>query len=194
SGARDPPGPHLHPRGERAAGGGRGPGPGSGDGDGVRPADRRRMAPPEPAPVIPRIALEDVWLRQASAEVLSGLSLEITEGEVLALLGPSAAGKTTALRMMLGLVAPGRGTVRLRGDVGLRGELLGLFAELLRERRATAVYVTHDPREAARLGDRIAVLERGRIVQVGTLDELHANPATAFVHAVLEELARGAGG
>ena len=53
-------------------------------------------------------------------------------------------------------------------DVDLKRELLSLFRELLRERSTTALYVTHDLREAAALGDRIAVMEEGRIVQDGT--------------------------
>jgi iron(III) transport system ATP-binding protein len=57
-------------------------------------------------------------------------------------------------------------------DVGLRQELLALFQELLGERHATALYVTHDPREARALGDRTAVLDQGRIVHLGRLDAL----------------------
>jgi len=41
----------------------------------------------------------------------------------------------------------------------------------------TAVYVTHDLAEAFALGDRVAVVREGRIVQVGTPDELWAKPA-----------------
>jgi ABC-type proline/glycine betaine transport system ATPase subunit len=50
------------------------------------------------------------------------------------------------------------------------------------------LYVTHDLREAAALGDRIAVLERGRIVQQGTLDDLRAQPATEFVRSLAADL------
>jgi len=49
------------------------------------------------------------------------------------------------------------------------------------------VYVTHDLREGMQLADRFAVLEAGRISQAGTLDELLANPATAFVRALRED-------
>src|SRR5206468_12887537 len=66
-------------------------------------------------------------------------------------------------------------------DVSLRGELLVLVRGLIKERGVSALYVTHEPREAAALGHRIAVLEQGRIVQVGTIDELSARPATSFV-------------
>ena len=73
-------------------------------------------------------------------------------------------------------------------DVDLKRELLRLFRELLRERGTAALYVTHDLREAAALGDRIAVMEGGRIVQDGTLDELRARPASDFVQALLDNL------
>jgi ABC-type Fe3+/spermidine/putrescine transport system ATPase subunit len=76
-------------------------------------------------------------------------------------------------------------------DVALKRELLALFRELLQERGVTAIYVTHEAREAAALGDRIAVLEQGRIVQVGTIEGLSAQPATSFVRVVVGELAYG---
>ena len=73
-------------------------------------------------------------------------------------------------------------------DVKLKRELLSLFRSLFRERGSTAIYVTHDLGEAASLGDRIAVMEAGRIVQIGTLDELQQKPASAFVRGLVEDL------
>jgi ABC-type proline/glycine betaine transport system ATPase subunit len=63
-----------------------------------------------------------------------------------------------------------------------------LFRGLFQEYRSTAIYVTHDLREAASLGDRIAVVESGRIAQVATLGELQEKPASAFVRALVEDL------
>ncbi len=74
-------------------------------------------------------------------------------------------------------------------DVGLKRELLSVFRDLLKERRTTALYVTHDLREALALGDRIAVMEQGRVVQEGTLDSLRARPASSFVRELLDDLA-----
>lgn len=74
-------------------------------------------------------------------------------------------------------------------DVGLKSELIRVFRKLLKEKRAAAIYVTHELREAAALGDRIAVIEGGRIVQAGGLDELRARPATDFVHRLVADLA-----
>ena len=73
-------------------------------------------------------------------------------------------------------------------DVVLRRELLGLIRRLCEARGTTAVYVTHDPREATAIGRRIAILERGRLVQVGTPEALRTSPATEFVRSFMGEL------
>jgi ABC-type Fe3+/spermidine/putrescine transport system ATPase subunit len=73
-------------------------------------------------------------------------------------------------------------------DVELRAELLALFAELFRERSQTVVFVTHDPREAVAVADRFAVLRDGRVVQVGSYDELRSGPRDPFVARIVEEL------
>lgn len=52
---------------------------------------------------------------------------------------------------------------------------------IFREGRRTAIFVTHDQEEAARMGDRIAVLEGGRIVQQGPPREVFYQPRTEFV-------------
>lgn len=241
------------------------------------------------------VELVDVRVRLGERTVLDGVSLAVEEGETLTLLGPSGSGKSTLVRVLLGLVVPQHGVVRLRGaavtdgrrlitppeernlavvfqdlalwphltvagnlrfvlrsrrrprneeqaritkalegvelsgaghrypgelsggerqrvalaralvldpdvvlfdeplaslDVRLKGELLSLIGDLLAARRTTALWVSHDPREALALGRDIAVLEEGRIVQSGRRDELLASPATAFVAAVAAELAQ----
>ena len=62
-------------------------------------------------------------------------------------------------------------------DRRLRDRLLDDLGQLFEELAVTAVYVTHDLAEAFALGDRVAVVREGRIVQVGTPDELWAKPA-----------------
>lgn len=239
------------------------------------------------------LALEGVSLAYGRTSVLRGVHLRVGETEALALLGPSASGKSSLLRVLLGFAVPGAGTVRLGGrvasrdgrvllppeerglavvfqdlalwphftvaenlafglaargvpaperrervaamlrrvgldgierrypgelsggqrqrvalaralvlaprallldeplasvDVGLRRELLALLRELVRDGGLTAVHVTHDLREAAALARRFAVLEEGRIVQQGGLDDLRGAPATPFVRALVEDL------
>jgi thiamine transport system ATP-binding protein len=62
-------------------------------------------------------------------------------------------------------------------DRRLRDRLLDELEAIFAELEVTAVYVTHDQGEAFALGDRVAVMRDGRVVQVGTADELWARPA-----------------
>ena len=66
-------------------------------------------------------------------------------------------------------------------DAQLRERLRSELDQLLRELAITAVFVTHDQGEAMALGDRILVMERGRIAQLATPRELYQQPANAFV-------------
>jgi len=52
---------------------------------------------------------------------------------------------------------------------------------VLRDSEAPTLLVTHDFTEAAQLGDRVGVIDRGRVVQLGTPSELASSPASAFV-------------
>lgn len=66
-------------------------------------------------------------------------------------------------------------------DAQLRTEMRGEIRRLQQELQATMLYVTHDQVEALTLGDRIAVLNRGRIEQIGTPQEVYLQPANRFV-------------
>jgi putative spermidine/putrescine transport system ATP-binding protein len=66
-------------------------------------------------------------------------------------------------------------------DARLREDLRLEIDSLLRRLGITSVYVTHDQAEAMALGDRIAVMDHGRIVQVGTPEAIYFEPADAFV-------------
>lgn len=66
-------------------------------------------------------------------------------------------------------------------DVKIRGKLRRSLKALQKEVGITTVLVTHDQEEAFELADRIAVVERGRIVEVGTPHQLYHAPRTEFV-------------
>ncbi|WP_309064902.1 ABC transporter ATP-binding protein [Microbacterium sp.] len=66
-------------------------------------------------------------------------------------------------------------------DAKLRVQLREQLKELQHEVGVTTVYVTHDQEEALTLSDRIAVLDAGRLQQVGTPEEIYDRSATAFV-------------
>ncbi len=223
------------------------------------------------------LALQDLRVRFSPTVEIGPVSLDIAQGEILALLGPSGSGKTTILRMLAGFEAPQGGRIVVDGDdvtaqpparrhfgmvfqhyalfphldvgenvaFGLKGdpdagrkagdalklvdlagferrkihelsggqqqrvalaralapaprvllldEPLSNLDPTLRERtrrelRAliqrvgiTTVFVTHEQDEAFDLGDRVAVLQQGRLEQVGTPEDLYERPASLFV-------------
>jgi lipopolysaccharide export system ATP-binding protein len=61
------------------------------------------------------LSVQDISKRYKFREVVKGISLEITSGEVVGLLGPNGAGKTTAFYMIVGLIPSDRGTIMLDG-------------------------------------------------------------------------------
>ena len=66
-------------------------------------------------------------------------------------------------------------------DAQLRASTRGELKNLQRNLGITTLYVTHDQIEAMSLGDRIAVLKDGKIVQIGTPDDLYESPVNPFV-------------
>jgi ABC-type Fe3+/spermidine/putrescine transport system ATPase subunit len=65
-------------------------------------------------------------------------------------------------------------------DAPLRREIQGEFASIRANSHAPCIFVTHDREEAALLGDRIALMDRGGIVETGTGRGLFLEPRTAF--------------
>jgi ABC-type Fe3+/spermidine/putrescine transport system ATPase subunit len=230
------------------------------------------------------LSVRDVAVRYDGSEVLSGVSLSVAEGEILALLGPSGSGKSTLLHTVAGFLPPTAGEVWLHGQrvasparvtaperrdiavvfqnyalwphmsvvdtvaypmrrrhiagatarqtalrildrlhighlaarrpaelsggerqrVGLARALArdaslylfdeptahldthvrGIFLEeLITRQRATgaaALYATHDAEEALALADRVALLDNGRLVQVGTPEQVYAEPVNLW--------------
>jgi molybdate transport system ATP-binding protein len=66
-------------------------------------------------------------------------------------------------------------------DARTRASAARELAAVLRQTEAPALLVTHDFSEAAQLGDRVGIVDRGRVVQEGTASELAAAPRSAFV-------------
>ena len=64
-------------------------------------------------------------------------------------------------------------------DAHLRDVFLGVIAARRRETGAAAIYATHDAAEALGLADRVALLVEGRLIQVGTPQQLYTEPASA---------------
>jgi iron(III) transport system ATP-binding protein len=75
-------------------------------------------------------------------------------------------------------------------DARLRLQLRDLVLHVLKNTTASTLVVTHDPEEAMFLGDRIAVMREGRIVQVGRPEALYTSPANAFVASLFGEINR----
>ena len=78
-------------------------------------------------------------------------------------------------------------------DAALRARIRSEVAEILRTAGATVVLVTHDQEEALSLADRVAVMDAGRVVQVGHPAEVYRRPATAFVARFVGDAALVAG-
>jgi spermidine/putrescine transport system ATP-binding protein len=66
-------------------------------------------------------------------------------------------------------------------DLKLRKEMQSELRELQSSTGTTFIYVTHDQEEALTMSDRIAVMHKGRILQVGTPEEIYERPVTRFV-------------
>ena len=72
-------------------------------------------------------------------------------------------------------------------DARLRLHMRGELRKLVKSTGATAIYVTHDQKEALSMADRVAVMNEGRIVQIGEPCRLYRHPATRFVADFLGE-------
>ncbi|WP_327246274.1 alpha/beta fold hydrolase [Streptomyces sp. NBC_01320] len=82
---------------------------------------RRRTATPAPDPVLAEVPLQITGLskkyaKSADRYAVKDLSFRVEKGQVLGLLGPNGAGKTTTLRMLMGLITPDDGEIRVFGN------------------------------------------------------------------------------
>jgi len=72
-------------------------------------------------------------------------------------------------------------------DTKLRVEMRDEIRRLVKSAGLTAVYVTHDQKEALSVADRFAVMDHGRILQVGTPQEMYRDPRSTFVAGFMGE-------
>lgn len=75
-------------------------------------------------------------------------------------------------------------------DPLIRKEMQDELLELQANVQKTIVFITHDLNEALRIGDRIAIMKDGKIMQVGTGEEILTNPANEYVRSFLEDVDR----
>jgi ABC-2 type transport system ATP-binding protein len=158
-------------------------------------------AGPRGAPPPPLIAIAGLGKRYGRHVAIADLSLVLREGEIVGLVGPNGSGKTTALRLLAGLLRPdeGGGTVlgfdlrleaaEIRAQVGYLAQRLSLYAELsvVENLRFRAdVYGLADARAAAEAAAATFDLTRHRRRRAGSLSGGWARRlqlAAALVHA-----------
>jgi len=75
-------------------------------------------------------------------------------------------------------------------DPLIRRQLQDQFMTLSAEMNKTTVFITHDLDEAIRIGDRIAIMKDGRIVQIGTPEEIVTQPADQYVSDFVEGISK----
>jgi glycine betaine/proline transport system ATP-binding protein len=75
-------------------------------------------------------------------------------------------------------------------DPLIRRQLQDEFRQLTKKLGKSSVFITHDLDEAIRIGDRIAIMKDGIIIQVGTAEEIVANPADAYVAEFVAGISR----
>ncbi len=72
-------------------------------------------------------------------------------------------------------------------DAKVRKELRRWLRQLHEEIHVTSIFVTHDQEEALEVANRVVVMDKGKIEQIGTPGEVYDNPATSFVHSFIGE-------
>ena len=114
-------------------------------------------------------------------------ALDLLELRALASAKPDALSGGEAQRLAIGRALVAEPEVLLLDeplgalDRRLRERLVDAVDDIVRERRLTTVWVTHEFDEARRLGTRVVVLDRGRVAQDGPVDEMYERPASRTV-------------
>jgi glycine betaine/proline transport system ATP-binding protein len=76
-------------------------------------------------------------------------------------------------------------------DPLIRVDMQSVLLDLQKELKKTVVFITHDLDEALRLGDRIAILRDGKVIQQGSGQDIVLNPADDYITAFVKEVNRG---
>ena len=78
-------------------------------------------------------------------------------------------------------------------DPLIRREMQDELLDLQENVKKTIIFITHDLNEALRIGDRIALMKDGQIMQIGTGEEILTNPANEYVRTFVEDVDRSKG-
>lgn len=72
-------------------------------------------------------------------------------------------------------------------DPLVRGDMQFELMSIQKKLKKTIIFITHDINEAFKLGDRVAIMKDGRLIQVDTPEEMSANPANNYVHQFIND-------
>lgn len=75
-------------------------------------------------------------------------------------------------------------------DVSIQAQILNLFMKLRKELNLTCLFISHDLGVVEHISDRIAVMYLGRVVEVGTVEQLFSKPFHPYTQALLNEVPR----
>jgi len=140
---------------------------------------------------LPVLEADELRKSYGGRTVVAGVTLRVTGGEVIGLLGPNGAGKTTTFSMVVGLVAPDRGRVRLDGD-----DVTGL--PMFRRARRGMGYLPQEAsvfRKLTALENLLAILETLPITREERVEKAHLLldrfKLSHLAHAVADTLSGG---
>jgi len=139
----------------------------------------------------PVITLEHVRIQYGKQTILEDVSLTVNEGEFVAVLGPNGAGKSTLLKLLLGLLKPGAGIVRVLGKPARRGNNAIGYAPQHRQLEADLALRARDVvgfgLDGNHWGPGISSARRNAIIDKALLEV----DASAFADAPIGQLSGG---
>ena len=73
-------------------------------------------------------------------------------------------------------------------DVSVRGEILGLMQSLRQKFKISYIYITHDLSTARYIGDDLAIMKSGKIVEIGPIDKILLNPIHPYTKMLINAI------